>query len=224
MIIAIENLKKMYFKKNVLNIKSLQIKQGEKVAITGANGCGKSTLLNLMLDLIKPDEGSVFLFGNNVRGNEAWKVKTSAFLNDSFLLDFLTVREYIYFLVGSTTNERINEMIDRLNFTSLNLNEYIKNLSSGNKKKVGILGALLTARDLILFDEVCNFLDYQSKKGLLHYFKSLPNYTVVIVEHNVEFIRDFASRVLVLDSGSIIKDIEPVNISTENLEKLIYEK
>jgi len=222
MIIVVENLKKTYFKKSVLNIESLHIGKGEKVAITGTNGSGKSTLLNLTLDLIKPQEGSIFLFGEDVRRNEKWKLKTSAFLNDSFLLDFLTVREYIHFITNSEPEEHINEMVNRLSFTSLNLNEQIKNLSSGNKKKVGILGALLSARELVIFDEVCNFLDYTSKKGLIQYFKSLNDSTVVIVEHNIEFIHDFADRVLVLENGSIIKDIEVGDISLENFENLIY--
>jgi ABC-2 type transport system ATP-binding protein len=224
MIIEIENLKKVYFKKCVLNIESLHINKGEKIAITGANGSGKSTLLNLALDLIKPDEGRILLFGDSVKGNEKWKFRTSAFLNDSFLLDFLTVREYIHFLTRSVTDEHINEMLNRLNFTSLNLNEHIKNLSSGNKKKVGILGALLTERELIVFDELCNFLDYESKKGLIHHFKSLTNCTVVVAEHNLDFIHDFASRVLVLDNGSLINDIEMGDISFENLENLISKK
>jgi ABC-2 type transport system ATP-binding protein len=222
MIIEIENLKKTYFKKTVLNISSLHIAKGEKIAITGPNGSGKSTLLHLALDLIEPDEGRILLFGNNVRDNEKWKFQTSAFLNDSFLLDFLTVREYIHFLVNSVTVEHINEMLYRLGFTTLNLNEHIKNLSSGNKKKVGILGALLSARDLIIFDEVCNFLDYESKKGLIDYFKSLTDCTVVIAEHNLGFIQDFASRVLVLDNGVIIKDIKVGDILPQNLENLIH--
>jgi len=224
MIVQIENLKKVYFEKCVLNVKSLHISKGEKVALIGANGSGKSTLLNLLLDLIKSDEGSVLLFGHNVRGNEDWKSRTAAFLNDSFLLDFLTVREYIHFLASSVNDERINEMLHRLRFTSLNLNEHIKNLSSGNKKKVGILGAILNKRDLIVFDEVCNFLDYQSKKGLIEYFKSLTESTIIIVEHNLEFIHEFASRVLVLDNGSIIDDIETGNMSAKNLENLIHGK
>jgi ABC-2 type transport system ATP-binding protein len=224
MIVQVENLKKAYFKKCVLNIKSLQITKGERVVITGANGSGKSTLLNLALDLIKPDEGHILLFENNVRGNEKWKSRTSAFLNDSFLLDFLTVREYIHFLANHATDEHIHEIVNRLSFTSLNINELIRNLSSGNRKKVGILGALLVTRDLIIFDEVCNFLDYESKKGLIDYFKSITDCTVVVVEHNLEFIHSFANRVLVLDNGSIIKDINPGGISLENLENLIYKK
>lgn len=224
MVIKVGKLKKTYLKKCVLDIQSLHIHSGEKVAIIGANGSGKSTLLKLMLDLIKADEGGILLFGDNVRMNENWKLRTSAFLDDSFLMDFLNVREYLYFLNNRVTDEQIHDLLNRLNFTSVNTHEHIKNLSSGNKKKVGILGALINQKDLIIFDEVCNFLDYHSKKGLLAYFKSLTRCTIVIVEHNLEFIYEFASRILVLDNGSIVKDIDLKNISIESLEDIIYKK
>lgn len=206
MMIEIENLKKTYSNKTVLDIHSLRITKGEKVAITGQNGSGKTTLLQLVLDLVEPDAGNVLLFGNNVRIDEKWKERTASFLNDSFLLDFLTVREYIHFLAPNASLEQIDETLASLNFTTLNLNERIRNLSSGNKKKVGILGALLNPKDIIVFDEVCNFLDYESRKGLTSYLKSLTDCTILVAEHNREFIEDFASRVLVLDNGVVIKD------------------
>jgi len=224
MIIEIENLKKSYLGKDVLNIESMCIHKGEKVVITGANGSGKSTLLKLALDLIKPDKGNLLLFGNNVRGNENWKSRTSAYLNDSFLMDFLTVREYVHFLDSRVTDGQVNELLDLLNFNTLDLNETIKNLSSGNKKKTGILGALITKRELIIFDELSNFLDYESKKGLIDYFNDLTDCTIVMVDHNIEFIRDFASRGMVLDSGSIIKDFKLKDVLPINLEKILYNK
>lgn len=221
MIVEIENLKKSYLEKNVLSIDSLRIAKGEKVAITGPNGCGKSTLLRLLLDLIEPDKGHVLLFGNPVQGDEKWKLRTSAFLDDSFLMDFLTVREYLHFLVNGVSDEQIHETVVQLNFTTVNFHEHIKNLSSGNKKKVGILGALLRRTELIIFDEVSNFLDYDSKRGLLEYFRTLRDSTVIIVEHNPEFIQDFATRLLVLDKGVIAKDIKEGDLLLQNIENLI---
>lgn len=227
MIIEIENLSKSYLGKDVLSIESMSITKGEKVVITGANGSGKSTLLKLALDLIRPDEGKVLLFGHNVRDDEKWKSRTSAYLNDSFLLDFLTVREYIHFLESSLTEGHINEVLGLLNFNTLDLNETIKNLSSGNKKKAGILGTLITKRELIIFDELSNFLDYKSKKGLIDYFKYLTDCTIVMVEHNIEFIQDFASRVVVLEAGSIIKDFKLKDTPPkyfENILSMLYKK
>ena len=96
--ILIENLTKKYEDKEALNIPKLSIKKGEKFGLVGNNGAGKTTLFNLILDLVKPNSGQVLNNDIAVNKSEAWKKHTAAFIDESFLIGYLTPEEYLYFV------------------------------------------------------------------------------------------------------------------------------
>ena len=97
--IQVKNLTKRYsLEKTVLNIHNLDIPKGESFGLVGNNGAGKTTFFSLLLDLIQPSSGHII--NNNIRvdSSEAWKPFTSAFLDESFLIGYLTAEEYFYFI------------------------------------------------------------------------------------------------------------------------------
>lgn len=96
--IEIENLSKTYQQKPVLAIDDLQIKEGESFGLVGNNGAGKTTLFSLLLDLIRPTTGVVKNKDIVVSESEQWKPFTSSFIDESFLIGYLTPEEYFYFI------------------------------------------------------------------------------------------------------------------------------
>lgn len=214
--IKISDLQKTYNKKEVLNIPHLEINPGEVVGIVGNNGAGKSTLFKLILDLIAADKGEILIQDINVKESEEWKEFTGTYLDNSFLLDFLNAEEYFQF-IGSFTNldeetieERIQEFKSFLGVENLDKKKYIRDFSSGNKQKAGIIGALLHHPNLLILDEPFNFLDPTSQErtnALLKAFNKKYNSTILISSHNLEHTLHICTRVLLLENGYIIKDL-----------------
>ena len=92
------NLSKKYNSKEVLNISTLEIPKGQSFGLVGNNGAGKTTYFSLLLDLIKPTTGQIENNGVIVSESEDWKPFTSAFIDESFLIGYLTPEEYFYFI------------------------------------------------------------------------------------------------------------------------------
>ena len=96
--ITIEQLKKDFGTKVAVDIENYTIQSGDMLGLVGNNGAGKTTLFRLMLDLLKADSGNVCIGDFNVSKSEEWKNVTGAFIDDSFLIDYLTPEEYFYFV------------------------------------------------------------------------------------------------------------------------------
>ena len=99
--IQVIDLQKVYNGVTVLNIPELRIAQGESFGLVGNNGAGKTTFFRLILDLIEASKGGVMVDGEKVMRNDNWKLKVGSFLDEGFLIDFLTPEEYFAF-VGET--------------------------------------------------------------------------------------------------------------------------
>ncbi|WP_287827943.1 ABC transporter ATP-binding protein [Bacteroides sp.] len=215
--IQIENIIKSYNKKEVLNIPSLQIEKGELIGIVGNNGAGKSTLFRLILDLIAPDQGVIKTKGTPVNESEEWKLYTSSYLDNTFLLGYLTPIEYLNFVASlsnldkQTINERIEQFRAYLGEDNLTNDKYIRNLSSGNQQKVGITATMINQPELIILDEPFNFLDpsaQQNTKKLLAKIHSNSDTTILVSSHNLEHLLNICTRVILLENGIILKDIK----------------
>ena len=111
--ITIDQLKKVYGTKVALDIDHYTIRHGEIIGLVGNNGAGKTTLFRLMLDLLKADNGFVRIGETEVSSSEAWKETTGAYLDESFLIDYLTPEEYFYF-VGRMCNLNRQTVDERL--------------------------------------------------------------------------------------------------------------
>lgn len=215
--ITINQLKKAYGSKVVLDIEQYTIHSGEIIGLVGNNGAGKTTLFRLMLDLLKADEGSVCIGEIEVSHSEQWKEVTGAYLDESFLIDYLTPEEYFYFvgrmcqLDHQTVDERLATYERFMNGEILGQKKLIRNLSAGNKQKVGILAALLNNPKLIILDEPFNFLDPSSQsalKQLLLTYNQSTGATILVSSHNLNHTIDISTRIALLEHGKLIRDID----------------
>ena len=214
--ITISNLKKQFGETVACDIQALEIKDGEILGLVGNNGAGKTTLFRMLLDLLKPDAGTVTLDGINPAESEAWKDKTGAYIDDSFLIEFLTPEEYFAFL-GKISGLSQEEVDNRLKpFERLASGEIfgqkklIRNLSAGNKQKVGIIAALFYKPQLVILDEPFNFLDPSSQNILKHVltdYNKETGATILISSHNLQHTIDISTRITLLEKGVVIKDL-----------------
>ncbi|MCQ2974182.1 MAG: ABC transporter ATP-binding protein [Bacteroidales bacterium] len=218
--LEIKNLKKIFGTKTAVDISELKIEKGETIGLVGNNGAGKTTLFRLMLDLYQATEGEVLSKGANVANSEDWKNYTGAFVDNGFLIDFLTPEEYFEFVgnVRGLSKEETFEKIEMFHkfFSNeiLNQKKYIRNFSSGNKQKVGITGAMFCQPEIVILDEPFNFLDPSSQieiKNLIQHFNENFNTTIIISSHNLDHIVDVSSRIILMENGKIIQDINNNN-------------
>lgn len=222
--IQIEHLKKCYNEKVAVDISEYQIAEGEMLGLVGNNGAGKTTLFRLMLDLLKADNGHVLIDGADVSKNESWKETVGAYMDESFLIDYLTPDEYFHFIgkiygLGKTTiDERVGRFDRFMNGEVKGQKTYIRNLSAGNKQKVGIIGAMLHNPSLLILDEPFNFLDPTSQsalKFLLREYNQETGSTILISSHNLQHTIEISSRIALLEHGMIIRDLTNENHAAE---------
>lgn len=214
--IKINEIKKSYLNKTILYISNLEINSGEIVGIVGNNGAGKTTLFRLMLDLICPDKGDIWLNNLQVAKSEDWKNFTGSYLDDSFLIDFLTPEEFfsfignIYHYPQDAINEKLNSFNEFYNNEILDQGrKYIRDFSAGNKQKIGISTALLINPKILILDEPFNHLDPSSQillKRILLETNEILNTTILISSHNLYYVSEICNRIIVLNKGQIVKD------------------
>lgn len=222
--ITIDKLQKNFGEKKAVDIESYTIHQGDMLGLVGNNGAGKTTLFRLMLDLLKTDGGNVTINDIDVSKSEDWKNFTGAFIDDGFLIDYLTPEEYFYF-IGRMYGLKKEEVDERLvPFERLMSDEvigqkkFIRNFSAGNKQKIGIIAAMLHYPQLLILDEPFNFLDPSSQSVIKHLLKKYNeehNATVIISSHNLNHTVDICQRIALLEHGVIIRDITNENNSAE---------
>lgn len=222
--ISINNLQKKFGEKIAVDIENYEINQGDMLGLVGNNGAGKTTLFRLMLDLLKADSGSVIINDVNVSQSEDWKSFTGAFIDDGFLIDYLTPEEYFYFIgkmYGLSKEEVDERLIPFERFMSgevIGNKKLIRNFSAGNKQKIGIISAMLHYPQLLILDEPFNFLDPSSQsiiKHLLKKYNEEHHATVIISSHNLNHTIDVCPRIALLEYGIIIRDIINENNSAE---------
>lgn len=214
--ITIDKLKKNFGEKVAVDIEHYEINQSDMLGLVGNNGAGKTTLFRLMLDLLKADDGKVIINDIDVSQSEDWKSITGAFIDDGFLIDYLTPEEYFYF-IGKMYGLKKEEVDERLvpfeRFMSgevIGHKKLIRNYSAGNKQKIGIISAMLHYPQLLILDEPFNFLDPSSQsiiKHLLKKYNEEHQATVIISSHNLNHTVDVCPRIALLEHGVIIRDI-----------------
>ena len=226
--ISINNIQKSYKQIQVLNIPELKIEQGESFGLVGNNGAGKTTLFRVMLDLIKPNNGEVLINGNSVVGKDDWKQFTGSFLDESFLIGFLTPDEYFNF-VGSLhgmsktdVQEFLTKFDEIFNGEIVGVKKYIRDLSKGNQKKVGIAAALIGNPEIVILDEPFANLDPTTQirlKKLLIEIKNENNATMIISSHDLNHVADISERVVILEKGELVKDMLTSDNTLQELEE-----
>jgi len=214
--IEINNLKKQFGETCACDIPSFTINDGDILGLVGNNGAGKTTLFRLLLDLLQADEGTVLINAVNPAESEAWKQYVGAYIDEGFLIDFLTPEEYFAFLgkisgISQQETDQRLQLFERFaNGEVFGQKKLIRNLSAGNKMKVGIISALLRQPRIVILDEPFNYLDPTSQlvlKHLLTDYAQQTGATILISSHNLQHTIDISSRIALLENGRIIRDL-----------------
>jgi ABC-2 type transport system ATP-binding protein len=234
MMIEIQNLVKKYKQHTVLDIESISIDKGEIVGLFGNNGAGKSTLFYLLLDLIKASDGYIrYKKKHVVTQTEKWKKYTGAFLDDDFLIDFLYPREYFSLLaklhgIGQTSlSGKLDFFAPFFDGEILDSKKLIRELSDGNKQKVGIVSAFLHDPDIVILDEPFNMIDPRIKirlQNILLEINQKKQTTMLISSNILESMVSICTRVILLEKGEINLDESATPESIQKVKNYFAER
>lgn len=230
--IEIKDLKKQFGETCACDIPSFRVNSGDVLGLVGNNGAGKTTLFRLLLDLLRADEGTVtYRFrpsqtsseedaagyaAVNPANDESWKRHVGAYIDEGFLIDFLTPEEYFAFLgkISGMRQQEVDERLQRFERFAggevFGQKKLIRNLSAGNKQKVGIISAMLRNPQTVILDEPFNFLDPTSQLVLKHLITDYARETratILISSHNLQHTIDVSTRIALLEHGRIIRDL-----------------
>ncbi len=226
--ITATNLTKVYSGNTVLDVEHLDIPTGQSFGLVGNNGAGKTTFFSLLLDLIQPTTGNIFNAEITVSQSEEWKPFTSSFIDESFLIGYLTPEEYFYF-VGELRNRNkadidafLEKFGDFFNGEILGKRKYLRDLSKGNQKKAGIIAALIGDPKVVILDEPFANLDPTTQirlKKILRDISKTTDTTVLISSHDLIHVTEVCERIVVLDKGLIVKDLKTSGATLKELEE-----
>jgi ABC-2 type transport system ATP-binding protein len=219
-------LSKKYGKTEVLHIEALEIPTGQSFGLVGNNGAGKTTYFNILLDLIRPTTGTIINHDIQVNTSEEWKNFTGSFIDESFLIGYLTPDEYFEFIGDlrgmnkTDVKNFVNQFDEFFNEEILGKKKFLRDLSKGNQKKAGIVAAMMGNPKVVILDEPFANLDPTTQIRLKQIIKQLTQnreITVLISSHDLTHVTEVCERIVVLDKGNVVKDIQT---STETLKEL----
>ena len=225
--ILTNQLSKKYKSVEVLNIEELKIPKGQSFGLVGNNGAGKTTFFNILLDLIRPTTGEITNHDVVVNQSETWKSFTGSFIDETFLIGYLTPEEYFEFIGDlrgmnkADVTSFLAQFDEIFNGEILGKKKYLRDLSKGNQKKVGIVAALLGNPQVVILDEPFANLDPTTQIRLKKMLKELTDnkeVTVLVSSHDLSHVTDVCERIVVLDKGKVVKDIETSEETLKELE------
>jgi len=225
--ITINNLTKKYGSQLVLNVENLEIPKGQSFGLVGNNGAGKTTLFSLLLDLIQPTTGNIVNNSVQVDKSEDWKPFTSSFIDETFLIGYLTPEEYFYFIgeLRGQNKADVNALLanfdDFFHGEILGQKKYLRDLSKGNQKKAGIVAAFIGNPEVIILDEPFANLDPTTQIRLKAIIKDLADkqgVTVLVSSHDLMHVTEVCERIVVLNKGEVVKDIKTAAETLGELE------
>ncbi len=226
--IQILNLQKAYGGTTVLDIEELKIENGDVFGLVGNNGAGKTTLFSLILDLIRATRGKVVINEIPVAKSEEWKAITGAYIDESFTIGYLTPDEYFSFigeLRGMNANDISGFLLNFKEFFNdeiLGKKKFIRDLSKGNQKKVGVVGAFMGNPELVVLDEPFANLDPTSQfklRKIIKDFASGNGKTLLISSHDLDHVTDVCTRIVILEKGKVIRDVAKTESTLAELEE-----
>lgn len=231
--LEVKDLKKNFGKTEVIKGISFDVQKGEVVAIIGPSGCGKSTLLRCLNMLEKPTSGKIILDNEDITSKKVDLTKIREKMGMVFqqfnLFPHLTVLENITVapinLKLLTKEEATKKALELLKSIGLEdkKDNYPNELSGGQKQRVAIIRTLMMNPEIILFDEPTSALDPEMVGEVLTLIKTLVDKknTIIIVSHEMEFIKNCATKVLFLDEGKIAYSGTPQKVfSTKDCPRL----
>lgn len=225
--ISVKALKKQYNNTVALDIQHLEIAAGESFGLIGNNGAGKTTFFRLILDLLAATEGEVTSKQTGVSKSEAWKIYTGSYLDEGFLIDYLSPVEYFNFigsLHGMNEEDIAHLFTNSEGFATEELwknPKPIRALSKGNKSKVGIMAALMGNPEIVILDEPFAHLDPSSQISLKRLLKSInqeKKVTLLVSSHDLAHVTEVCNRIVLLESGIVIRDFATSPDTLKELE------
>lgn len=224
--VEFNQIEKRYGQKIALSVPAWSMESGEILGLVGSNGDGKTTFLRLLLDLLRPEKGTIRIDGHPLETDSSWRAKTGSFLDRSFLIEYLTIPEYLEFvgaafgLSKKETYIRLERFESFLPISRVDTKRLLRDLSTGNAKKVGILAALFPSPDFVILDEPFANLDPPSQirlKDLLIRAANEEKTTMIVSSHDLGHVTEVCGRITLIDNGKIIRDTET---SKETLAEL----
>jgi ABC-2 type transport system ATP-binding protein len=231
--IAINNIIKKYGLSVVLDIEQLLISEGEILGLLGNNGAGKSTLLKAVLDLLNLEKGVILMDEADISQTETWKFSIASYLDEGFLIPYLTPYEYFKFvgkaynLLKADLDAQLSTMSDFLGQDILKSKKYIKQYSKGNIQKIGIAAALLPPVKYVILDEPFANLDPTSQRELKNMLRTRhqeKGTCFIVSSHDLTHTKDLSSRIVLLDGGKIRLDAPMTPQSFEEVENYFFKK
>ena len=225
--IQISQLKKQYKDAVVLDVPTLEIAKGECFGLVGNNGAGKTTLFRIILDLVRATQGQVSIDGEDVSKSESWKSTVGAYLDEHMLLAYLTPDEYfetlrkIYGMSEADLNSHLEKFTELFNEEVLGKKKYIRDLSKGNLKKVGIAAAMMGHPQVVMLDEPFENLDPSSQirlKKLILRETEQSKITFLISSHDLNHVTEICNRIVLLEKGKVIRDLREKSEMMSELE------
>ncbi|GMQ29040.1 ABC transporter ATP-binding protein [Algoriphagus confluentis] len=225
--ITVNQLKKQYKDAVVLDVENLEIPSSQCFGLVGNNGAGKTTLFRIMLDLVRATSGKVTINGEDVAQTESWKARVGAYLDEHMLLSYLTPDEYfeslrkIYGMSEADLRLHLEKFVDLFNDEVLGKKKYIRDLSKGNLKKVGIAAALMGNPEVVFLDEPFENLDPSSQirlKKLVLRETENSRRTFLISSHDLNHVTEICDRIVLLEKGKIIRDLREKEAMMSELE------
>lgn len=224
--ITINTVSKKYGQAEVLNVEKIDIPRGQSFGLVGNNGAGKTTLFNILLDLIRPTTGEITNNDVVVNKSEDWKTFTGSFIDESFLIGYLTPEEYFDFIGDLRGMNKadvasfLTQFTEFFNDEILGKKKYLRDLSKGNQKKAGIIAALMGNPQVVILDEPFANLDPTTQIRLKKIIKALTEnkeVTILVSSHDLSHVTEVCERIVVLNKGTVVKDI---NTTPETLKEL----
>jgi ABC-2 type transport system ATP-binding protein len=214
--IEIRDLHKSYGKIEALRGVNLEVKQGELFGFLGPNGAGKTTTIRCILDMIRPQAGMIQVYGVNPQKNPVTVHKLVGYLpgehNVEANLKVKSALRYFAELRGNHVEwDYVRKLAQRL---GLDLDMQIKNLSKGNKQKVGLVQALMHKPKLLLMDEPTSGLDPLMQQEVYRMLREAKaeGVTIFFSSHIINEVESLADRVAIISQGVIVEEAEPGNL------------
>jgi ABC-2 type transport system ATP-binding protein len=222
--IQVKNLEKFYGKVHALRGVDLEVKRGEVYGFLGPNGAGKTTAIRCMLDLIRPQAGSISVLGLNPQKEpEAIKARVGYLPGELHVDENMTAQQVFRFFNRLRGNRSdwafIEELSERL---KLELRRPIKNFSKGNKQKVGVVVALMHRPELLLLDEPTGGLDPLMQQEVLRMLDEAQDNgaTVFFSSHIISEVQAVADRVAIIREGKIVEVAETAVLLNRSIRQV----
>ena len=216
MLLEVKKLKKKFQNKEVLKEVSFEVNEGDVIGIIGPSGCGKSTLLKCINYLLEPSSGEIIFEGKKINKNynlNEYRCKIGMVFQQYNLFENLTVLDNIILapvkhkiMSKEEAKKEAYRLLKKIGLYEKR-NSYPRELSGGQKQRTSIVRALIMKPKLMLYDEPTTALDPEVKGDVTSLMREIAGegMSMIIVSHEIEFIKDFASKVIFMDDGKIVE-------------------